>query len=37
LTAASASDYQTTPFTISNATLTSRGEYTWNGIKVNKW
>ena len=37
LTAASAPDYHTKQFTISKATLTSQGEYTWNVTKVKKW
>ena len=37
LTAASAPDYHTKQFKISKATLTSQGEYTWNGTKVKKW
>ena len=37
LTAASAPDYHTKQFKISKATLTSRGEYIWNGTKVKRW
>ena len=29
--------YRTKQFKISKATLTSRGEYTWNGTKVKRW
>jgi hypothetical protein len=37
LTPAIAPDYHTKQFEIDGTNQTSRGENTWNGIKVTKW